>query len=63
MQSTSNDPESTLVDGQSQEKAVVNLEEEGGRWVHKVTGELLGSEDRMLEFTVIESVHYFPFSP
>lgn len=59
MHSTNHDPDSTLVDEQSQGKAIVDLEHEGGRWVHKVTGELLGGEDRMLEFTVIESVDCF----
>ncbi|KAI0298546.1 hypothetical protein BC826DRAFT_997946 [Russula brevipes] len=30
-----------------------NLEDERGRWVHKVTGDRLGGKDRWLEFTVV----------
>ena len=57
--STGINPESALVGVQNQEQADQNFQDDGGRWVHKVTGELLGGDDRILDFTVTESAQFF----
>lgn len=53
------DRDSTLVDDGKPDKGILGVDNEGGMWVHKVTGERLGGQDGILEFTVIESVFLF----
>jgi DNA-directed RNA polymerase I subunit RPA43 len=48
-----NDPEFGAGIGGDEDGEAEGQGEEGGRWVHSITGEKLGSPDGFLEFTVI----------
>lgn len=58
-----NDPEYGKVDGKEEQDAAVAEDgheidySSGGKWVNRVTGEVLGSRDGLLEFTVIGYVY------
>ncbi|KAF8906583.1 hypothetical protein CPB84DRAFT_1770153 [Gymnopilus junonius] len=57
-----NDPEFGRTAAQEQaspkeENDRSDIQQSSGRWVHKATGQILGSKDGVLEFTVIGYVH------
>lgn len=50
-----NDPEfgSAAREGNDDDSQAIDSNDNGGRWVHRVTGGVLGGNQELLEFTVI----------